>query len=359
MPRRIPSVPRGSALAVLLLAVGGGALECSRQELTREAKHGQELYGRMCAVCHGEGGEGYRADQAPAIGHAAFLGSVSEEFLRVAITNGRAGTTMSAWSEHRGGPLDRADVTAVVTYLRSLHRSARPKLDESPLRGDATRGKATFEKECVVCHGPRGRGGTSVSIGDRELLTTATNGFLRNAIRDGRAGTPMPAFAAKLGDQGVEDVLAAVRSFREQPHQQEPEAPRKAPPLPLGPVPLHPGGPEAAGFEAHPGTTPVEVVARELARGAKIGLLDSRAPSDYVREHIAGAVSVPFYDPSPYIAKLPKDAWLVAYCACPSAESRALAARLASEGFTKVTVLREGLGVWKSKGHPMHQGEAP
>jgi len=75
-------------------------------------------------------------------------------------------------------------------------------------------------------------------------------------------------------------------------------------------------------------------------------------------EHIAGAVSVPFYDPSPYFAALPKDTWLVCYCACPHAESGQLAQQLGAQGFTKVAVLDEGLGVWKARGYPVTTSDA-
>ena len=90
-----------------------------------------------------------------------------------------------------------------------------------------------------------------------------------------------------------------------------------------------------------------------------MALLDARAPSDYIFEHITDAVSVPFYDPDPYLAQLPKDSWLVCYCSCPHAESGQLAQKLLQHGFTKVTVLDEGLRVWKAKGYPTKTGFDP
>jgi cytochrome c oxidase cbb3-type subunit 3/ubiquinol-cytochrome c reductase cytochrome c subunit len=68
---------------------------------------------------------------------------------------------------------------------------------------------------------------------------------------------------------------------------------------------------------------------------------------------------VPFYDPSPYLEDLPKDAWLVAYCACPHAESIMLAGKLDKAGFPKVTILDEGMRVWKARGYPMTTGREP
>lgn len=323
---------------------------------TPAAQRGQALYDRMCAVCHGSSGEGYKADQAPAIAHPEFLASASDDFLRTAILEGRSDTTMSAWGRHRGGPLTRDDANDVIAFIRSWQRGPRAALDERPLQGDAARGGRAFERECTRCHGADGVGGPNVHVGNPELLDTASDGFLRHAIARGRADAGMPAYATALGAQGVDDVIAFLRAAASRAAPSPPPAKAKPPPVPLGPVPLNPKGPEPEAFNPHPGTTKADVVHAQLARGARMALLDARAPSDYLREHIEGAVSVPFYDPAPYFEQLPKDAWLVCYCACPHAESRALAQKLLDQGFTKVTVLDEGLGVWKSKGYGVQAG---
>ncbi|MFI5308768.1 MAG: c-type cytochrome, partial [Polyangiales bacterium] len=75
-------------------------------------QQGQAAYVRICAVCHGQNGQGYVADQAPALAQPDFLSSVNDELMRRAITHGRPGSTMSAWSTARGGPLAPADVDA-------------------------------------------------------------------------------------------------------------------------------------------------------------------------------------------------------------------------------------------------------
>jgi cytochrome c oxidase cbb3-type subunit 3 len=342
-------------LVVLLACIASGTLECGGVELTVSQRHGAETYGRMCAVCHGRDGEGYAADQAPGIMRPRFLASATDDFLRRAIENGRSGTTMSAWSRLRAGPLTRDDANALVSYLRSA-ATENATLDERPASGNVQRGTVIFARECAKCHGEHGTGGPNVNIGNAELLASASDGFLRYAIAGGRPGTVMPAFAKSLGDGGIDDVIALLRSWQaESVGKPLPPAP-KAPPLPLGPVPLNPKGPEPVGFNAGPATTPADVVKHQLDRGARMALLDARAPSDYLGEHIAGAVSVPFYDPDPYLAALPKSAWLVCYCACPHAESGQLARKLAAAGFTKVTVLDEGLGVWRARKYPTHAG---
>jgi rhodanese-related sulfurtransferase len=170
----------------------------------------------------------------------------------------------------------------------------------------------------------------------------------------------MEGFGKLLGPQGVQDVIMYLRTLAvintaAPTAQATPEQP-----LPLPPLPLNPKGKDPRGFVQHPGTTPLAVIAAELKRGKRMAILDARPPSDYLREHIKGAASVPYYDPASYFDKLPRNTWLVAYCACPHAESQTLAQKLLDAGFPKVTVLDEGFGAWKAKGHPvLEPGKAP
>lgn len=345
-------------LLVALLAVASGTLECGGAKLSEPELRGAVLYKRMCVVCHGPSGQGYAADQAPSLTRPDFLSEVDDAYLRTAILEGRGGTTMSAWSTFRGGPLQPKEADAVIAYLRGFTDRPRAVLDESNVGGNADRGQTIYDSECARCHGAKGLGGLFVNIGNPDLIKSASNGFFRDVIRRGRPGTPMPSFEAAIGAQGVEDLLALLRQWQRVPQPMRPP-PAKPPPLPLGPVPIHPKGPEPEGFSMHPATTKVDVVKAQLDRGARLALLDARASSDYIGEHIADAVSVPFYDPEPYLAQLPKDAWLVCYCSCPHAESKTLAAKLVEKGFPKVTVLDEGLRIWKSKGYPTHTGTDP
>jgi cytochrome c oxidase cbb3-type subunit 3/ubiquinol-cytochrome c reductase cytochrome c subunit len=344
-------------VVVVVLCVLSGDLECGHA-LSAPERRGQALYARMCAVCHGREGAGYAADEAPALSNPDLLASVSNEYLRKAITDGRRDTTMSAWSAGRSGPLLREDIDGIVAYLRSWQEGPPAVLDESPLSGNAARGGEIFARECVRCHGAQGTGGPEEHIGNPELLASASNGFLRYAIRRGRPGTKMPAFERTIGESGVEDVVAQLRSWQSSAPV---AAYRAAAParIPLGPTPLNPNGPEPVGFHVYPEMTSVDVVKAALDRGARFGILDARAPSDYLLGHIAGAVSVPFYDPDPYFASLPKNAWLVCYCACPHAESGQLASKLAKNGFTEVTVLDEGFNVWRTRNYPTRVGADP
>ena len=309
----------------------------------------------MCAVCHGAHGEGYRADAAPALSNPDFLASVNDEFLDFAIAIGRSRTPMSAWRNDQGGPLSGWDVRSLIAFIRSWP-APKVTLDERYVNGDVAHGKALFATHCATCHGPHG---TAVHILNRQWLTQAKVPFIRYAITKGRAPTPMKGFADLLGDKGIEDVIAYLRSLPSWLVPGEIAGSKRPPPIPLGPVPLNPHGPAPKGFAVYPKMTSFNVIWRELERGANMVLIDARAPSDYGVSHIAGAVSVPFYDPTPYLEALPKTSWLVCYCECPHAESGALAQQLLEAGFPKVTVLDEGFRAWIAAKHPTHTGQAP
>lgn len=87
------------------------------------------------------------------------------------------------------------------------------------LAGDSTKGKVVFEKHCMSCHGPDGKGSgpmgpmltppaadytseSSRAKSDAELLHT---------IQEGRPGTAMRSFKRWLSKQEMRDVLAYVR----------------------------------------------------------------------------------------------------------------------------------------------------
>src|SRR5882724_7130462 len=132
--RSVRPMPRPHALLlvfvfVIVFVFLAGACH-GKKAVDRAAAAGPELYARMCAVCHGDAGEGYRADQAPRLAQPELLASASDDFLREAIASGRAGSTMSAWGKSRGGPLGGEQVDAVIRFMRTWQQGREAKLDE-------------------------------------------------------------------------------------------------------------------------------------------------------------------------------------------------------------------------------------
>ena len=192
-----------------------------------------------------------------------------------------------------------------------------------------------------------------ITIANPEFLAIASDGFLRHAIRDGRPGTPMLAFAGSLPDQVIDDLVVLIRSWQVDPSEMTAETPV----WPSAGGILNPDGADPSLSDDR--LVSVDSVHDALQSSARLLLADARTPSDYVAEHITGAVSVPFYDSGKYIDKLPRDATIVAYCGCPHAASGALADALSKQGFTRVKVLDEGYFVWKSRGYPVTIGPQP
>lgn len=342
------------AVLFSLVVATAGAVGCPAPAEDGEAPpDGGALYARMCALCHGARGEGYTADAAPQLANAELLATASDAFLAHAIARGRPGTTMSAWDRAHGGPLSDRDIDAIVAFMRTWQ--TKPSIDVSQVQvsGDAARAEPVYAERCAGCHGAAGAGGPYVHVANPELLASASDGYLRHAIASGRPGTPMQAYAEALPAQTIDDLVALIRSW------QRPPPPGDVPyPGTVGPIILNPTGPDP-GFVVGRRFTPADEVNAALARGAAMGFIDARAPSDYVAGHVAGATNVPFYEVALYRESLPRDQWLVAYCACPHAESGVVADDLLSHGFTKVTILDEGFFVWRDRGYPVRTGASP
>jgi mono/diheme cytochrome c family protein len=88
------------------------------------------------------------------------------------------------------------------------------------LDGDARVGKGLFDKHCVTCHGPRGKGDGLEIVGAEvaDLTSAATQRKLSmdllSTIHEGRPGKVMPPWKWRLSEQQTKDVLAYVRTLR-------------------------------------------------------------------------------------------------------------------------------------------------
>ncbi|MBL0196244.1 MAG: c-type cytochrome [Myxococcales bacterium] len=352
MPRRSSlgaSIVASLALAALALLTS----DCAQEAPT--AEKGNEHYTKYCALCHGAVGEGYRADDAPALRNTTFLTLSTDAFLEHAVLRGRPGTTMSPWAKDRGGPLDETAARSIVLYLRGLAPHAPVDTSGLVVRGDPAAGAPIYAARCADCHGARGELGRYVNLANPELLASASDGFLLRSIEEGRPGTPMPAFAGTLSPKEIADVVALVRSW-----QRPPDGPLPSPPRPgqLADVVLNATG-ENASFPGVARFVPADTVKAALDQRRRLVLLDARPPYDYARAHVSGAVSTPFYEAADYASQLPRNAPIVAYCGCPHAESGQAVDTLKGLGYSTVYVLDEGFTVWRERGYPVRGGAKP
>jgi len=187
------------------------------------ATDGATLYGNFCAACHGPGGEGMRypgVPAFPAISNRDFLRVASDDFLREQIKRGRPGRRMPAWGEQEGG-LRSEEIQRLVAYIRDLGGVAFEG-DPKPhywIEGDAEEGKKLYSGACASCHGERGEGKEGPALNNRVLLDLATDTYLFKTIKNGRAGTTMPAFGTgsavqrNLTDKEIGSIVAFLRTW--------------------------------------------------------------------------------------------------------------------------------------------------
>lgn len=313
---------------------------------------GATLYGKLCAQCHGADAKGYKSDHAPSLINSTFLASATDNFLHTSIVFGRPGTPMAGYGKQVGGPLDDTAVDSIVAWLRG---QAKGPVEQLPAvgGGDPKKGQGLYAQNCQKCHGDSKTRGDAVHLANSRFLTTATDSFIAYAIVHGRPGTPMESWGMKLSDASLADIVAYVRSF------ETPDAPASLPP-PTGKEPLfiNPGGKPPASFKltADPDQKPryvtIDQVKKAMDDKRKMIIIDARPPSDWMRVHITGAVSIPYHDMK-RLDEIPKDAWVIAYCACPHHLSGIVVDELQKRGYAHALVLDEGILEWHRRGYPV------
>jgi cytochrome c oxidase cbb3-type subunit 3 len=98
-----------------------------------DAEKGKTLFGKNCASCHGENGQGGPGTGvtmsrprslpilAPALNNSGFLASAPDEMIKATLTSGRKGTPMISFLEQG---MSEQDINDVVAYIRSFESSA-------------------------------------------------------------------------------------------------------------------------------------------------------------------------------------------------------------------------------------------
>jgi cytochrome c oxidase cbb3-type subunit III len=230
-------------LAITLLTacnahLPGQPTEAERWRAPAEITDFNQLYTQNCAGCHGAGG---RLGAARLLNDPLYLAFATDDVMRQAISKGRPGTNMPAFSEQAGGHLTDQQIELIVTGMRahwskpddfkgvelplySVDGSSTPTNNDIAAKasqaGDASRGLATYKTYCSSCHGSNGDGGSAGSIVDANFLNLVSNQGLRTTIVVGRADIGKPDWRGNvpghpMSAQEINDVVAWLAARRQ------------------------------------------------------------------------------------------------------------------------------------------------
>jgi mono/diheme cytochrome c family protein len=113
-------------------------------------------------------------------------------------------------------------VVAVFASLGCSGLPGRPQANAIPVDPDKVSNfTLLFQQNCSGCHGPEGRHGAALPIGDPVYLAYADDSVLREVISKGISGTSMPPFARSAGgmltDNQIAVLVDGIRSRWSQP----------------------------------------------------------------------------------------------------------------------------------------------
>lgn len=222
----------------------GQPTEAERWRSPAEVTDFDQLYTQNCAGCHGVDG---KLGAARSLNEPLYLAFVTDDAMRQAISKGRAGTNMPAFSEQAGGHLTERQIQLLVSGMRAhwskpddfkgvdippytVADTATPSGPSAAVTnnisaqtlqtGDAPRGAATYKTYCASCHGPDGDGGSAGSIVDLNFLNLVSDQGLRTTVVVGRADLGKPDWRGNvpgrpMSEQEIDDVVAWLAAHRQ------------------------------------------------------------------------------------------------------------------------------------------------
>ncbi len=224
-----------SGLMVLALALTG----CRRPlvEPVPEPKREETLtpqisFSKFCIGCHGEDG---RLGPAPILNDPIFAAIIPQDIFFDTVANGRFGHLMPAWSEEKGGTMNKEQIEQLTHAIRQWW--GKPGMDTASIPsyavtttqgggvpGDPSAGRTKFEHICGRCHGRDGRGKDAGALRSPAFLALASHQLIRRTMIIGRPDLGMPDYRAlgamspshqPLTSQDISDILAYILSWPE------------------------------------------------------------------------------------------------------------------------------------------------
>ena len=159
------------------------------------------LYDDNCAACHGSAAKGDEAIGAPNLNDDAWLYGGDADAIHTSLVQGRSGV-MPAFAQGLG----ELGVREVAAYVYEMNGRNWP-------RPDLVRaGEATYQAQCVACHGPKGKGNPQMgapNLTDDTWLYGGRMEQIETSIRAGRNGV-MPGWSERLHPEEIRMLTAWV-----------------------------------------------------------------------------------------------------------------------------------------------------
>ncbi len=215
MPFRSFTKEELRSLVVFVLSLKEDAIK-PLLKFSRESLAGAEAYGAFCAGCHGTTGQGKA--MATSLSNEILLQSVSEQFWRAAIVNGRSGTRSMPGFTFENTGLFPAEVDAILEFVGHWQEDVStdvPRnldLNASRIQGSLEEGNAIFHRNesCASCHGDNGVGSDKAAqLNNRDFLELASDSYIKATVLSDRMRIPnMPS------EEEIHHVIAYIRSWQ-------------------------------------------------------------------------------------------------------------------------------------------------
>jgi cytochrome c553 len=178
---------------------------------------GERLFRAECATCHGERAQGGKGGEYPR------LAGQRAEYIRLQLDNfrDRKRRNKPMLPIFKTGKLRASDIEAVAAYLSGLPVPEPGEVGvPAEVQGDLEFGFELYERDCILCHGPDGRG--KEEKGSPQLVAQWPR-YIAKQIADFRNGERAHEYADKMFGEAYEDeldaLLAYVLSLSRQPAQ--------------------------------------------------------------------------------------------------------------------------------------------
>jgi cytochrome c oxidase cbb3-type subunit 3 len=173
---------------------------------------GRAAFADNCAPCHGAGGGGGKG--YPDLNDDDWLWGGKLEDIERTIRHGARGGDddghqgrMPAFG--RDGILKANEISAVADFVRSLSGLPTEK------GADLALGKKVFADNCVLCHGPEGKGNREVgapNLTDKLWFYGSDKKIIMEGLQNGRGGV-MPAWGGRLSEPTIKALTVYVHSL--------------------------------------------------------------------------------------------------------------------------------------------------